>query len=110
MFLKLWVICLVLFLICMYSVVIPIRFKAKKQFTKEELKKWSESRKGLKCAWFVYAFFILTPILNVIIGFSMGVMKEELEYKVLKDIRKANGKQTLADTLDDLVENAFKTK
>ena len=108
MFLKFYVISTVICCLLLLSVVISINAECKKAFTKEELAEIKKKKEPSKYAWFVYVFFFVCPILNIILVLVCGFNYGEVRDTIMRDYRKRIGKQTRADILGEEVDNILK--
>lgn len=81
--------------ICFILNVITLRTmsrKAKKYFTKEELKIYKKNSKRAY-AWYIYYLFIACPVINVLFCIAIGILYNELIEKVTGDIREVIEKE-----------------
>lgn len=109
MFLKFWIISTIICAVCFFSSLVPMWIEVRKEFTKEELKRFNKvSKKGYP--WFINIFLFVCPIVNIIFVLSFGFNYQEIKEKQFKDIRKAIGKQTTADVVSDALDKVLRGK
>lgn len=108
MFLKFWIISTVICVLTFASVEIPIEIETKKKFTREEIRKYKYWNKKNVWAWYSYVFLFACPVINILFVVISGFCIQETKEKVFKDIRKANGKQTVSDAVSDALEKVLR--
>ncbi len=108
MFLKFWIISTIICILAFFSVEIPIEIEIRKKFSKEEILKYKKWNKKNTYAWYSYVFLFACPIINVLFVLITGFSIQKVKEGVFKDIRKANGKQTVSDAVSEALENVLK--
>lgn len=103
MFLKFWIISTIICVLAFFSAEIQVEIEVRKKFTKEEIRKYKEWNKKNTYAWYSYAFLFVCPIINILFVLIFGFTLQQTKEKIFRDIRKANGKQTVSEALEKVL-------
>lgn len=104
---KFWIVSTIICVLAFFSVEIPIEIEVRKKFTKEELLKYKEWNKKNNYAWYSYVFLFVCPIINILFVLVFGFSIQRTKEDVFRDIRKANGKQTVSDAVSEALESVL---